>query len=107
MQVAILYGPQEDCIDPKDRHKAPRRHFDLIPEDADVAVIWRTPFGDPDGEGGFDTHIAAQGVFEGVTLDQLGFAEAVLAGQVDADDDVCDIDHQPGDPACDLHHPLR
>lgn len=67
-KVILLYEPDEDCVDPLDEHKTPRRHYDEAGEDA--IVIWFQPHGDPDGEGGEVGHIVGFGRFENVTIDQ-------------------------------------
>lgn len=67
MRVLLLYGPDEDCIDPLDSHQTPRTHYDAIPEDADCLLLWRQPIGDQDRDGHQDVHVFGQGVLSSIT----------------------------------------
>jgi hypothetical protein len=67
--VILLYEPDEDCVDPLDPQRSPRRHYDVVSDDA--IVVWFQPHGDPDGEGGEVGHIIGFGRFENVTNEQV------------------------------------
>lgn len=69
MKVAILFEPDEDCIDPRDTHKRPRTHYELL--EGDVLVLWRDQTNVDRAEGTDDIHFVGDGVFENVTLKQL------------------------------------
>lgn len=61
MRVVILYGPDEECVDPRDPHQSPRSHFDQASED--VIVVWRT-VRDPDSPDGDELwHFVGDGIF--------------------------------------------
>lgn len=86
--VIIAFDQDEDCVDPLDAHKAPRRHVEVIPDGADVLVIWRTKVGDPDKaddeDNHEDIHVVGMGVYESITLAQ---AHAALAEAIDTAED--------------------
>ena len=69
MMVLVLYEPDEECLDPLDDAKKGRRHVDTIEDD--VLVVWRETHGDPDGDGHDAWHIAAMGIFQNVTPDEV------------------------------------
>lgn len=69
MRVLVLYDGDEDCIDPLDKARQPRKHYDEIPREADVLVIYRDVVGNPDTNEGWPRwHMTGQGVFEHVRM---------------------------------------
>lgn len=65
MAVVLLYGPgHEEARNPGDW---PSRHYDQIPDGADVLVIWRT-VREPDSPDGQELyHVYSAGAWENVT----------------------------------------
>lgn len=82
--VIVAFDPDEDCVDPLDRHKTGRRHVEVIGDDQDCLVIWRTRVGDPDKaedeDNHEDIHVVGFGTYESITLAQ---AHAALAEAMD------------------------
>lgn len=76
MRVVILFEPDEDCVDPKDRAKIPRRHYDEVPRSGDVIVMWRE-YGEAFRDGS-RTHYVGSGIFEHVREKDLDKAIAKL-----------------------------
>lgn len=65
MRVIILFSNDVEQPDPERGHPEGGLHYEFIPEDADVFVLWRER--GEQFEGGFRDHTFAQGVFENVT----------------------------------------
>lgn len=80
VKIAVLYDPDESCVDPKDEHAQPRRHFDLV--EGDAILMWVVPHGDLDGPEGADNHqdihVVGTGRFENVTIALANEAMGVL-----------------------------
>jgi hypothetical protein len=66
-QVLIVFGPDDECIDPEDALAAPRRHVEVI--DDDVIVIHRQY--DDRFEGGVRTLIFSKGIWEAIDTPAL------------------------------------
>lgn len=72
MRVLLLFEGDPECVDPKDEARLPRRHYDEIPPDADVILIWRETIGNPDGPTNDKNwprwHLFSTGVFENLRM---------------------------------------